>query len=261
MTLNSSLPHRQPHCTGTLRVAALTLFCLVAVFVPTRDPIGAAQNLAAPTAECPPVAPTPSVSLAYGRALLDGTDAPIGTVVEAVNPRGDTVGCIEVTTAGHYGAMFIYGEDTSTPTPIPGMRDGETVAFKMEGEPALATPAFVWHADRDMHETALAGTLNPTASPCYTLITRVNPAGSGSVTTEPATACLEDPRPGQYAPGIQVEIQAIPDSGHVFSHWDGDVQGNASRIAFIMDQDLTFIARFEAIETVSIYLPLLAKEP
>jgi hypothetical protein len=65
--------------------------------------------------------------IVYGEVKIAGTAAPAGTVVEARSPRGDTVGCKEVTTPGYYPTMYVYGEDNSQP-PIPGMRAGETVA-------------------------------------------------------------------------------------------------------------------------------------
>ena len=100
---------------------------------------------------------------------VDGADAPVGTIVEAVSPRGDVVGCFEVTTAGHYGAMYIYGEDTSANPPIPGMRDGETVTFRVNGVVATATPSLTWHDDKAPHQVNLSATTpTPTWTPTDT---------------------------------------------------------------------------------------------
>jgi hypothetical protein len=74
---------------------------------------------------CPDVPRTPRVTIAYGTVQLDGSGAPAGTVVTAESPRGDLVGCFRVVTSGHYGSMYVYGEDLSAVPPIPGMRDGE----------------------------------------------------------------------------------------------------------------------------------------
>ncbi|RLC76237.1 MAG: hypothetical protein DRI61_13640, partial [Chloroflexi bacterium] len=104
---------------------------------------------------CPTVPNTPYFTIAYGAVLVDGTDAPVGTIVEAVSPRGDVGGCFEVSTAGHYGAMYIYGEDASADPPIPGMRDGEEVIFYVNGVGATASPVLSWHDDHDLHEVNL----------------------------------------------------------------------------------------------------------
>ncbi len=118
---------------------------------------------------CPDVPITPYFTIAYGAVEVDGADAPVGTIVEAVSPRGDVVGCFEVTTAGHYGAMYIYGEDTSANPPIPGMRDGETVTFRVNGVVATASPSLTWHDDKAPHQVDLSATTpTPTWTPTDT---------------------------------------------------------------------------------------------
>lgn len=112
---------------------------------------------------CPPVQNTPFFTIAYGAVTLDGTSAPVGTVVEARSPRGDVVGCFEVTTAGNYGMMYIYGEDTTVTPPIPGMRAGETVTFYVNGSPAIASPTLIWSNDKTWHQVNLAAVGTPTA--------------------------------------------------------------------------------------------------
>jgi hypothetical protein len=101
------------------------------------------------------VTETPYFTEVYGDALLDGTPALAGTVVEAVNPRGDVVGCFVVHTDGSYGLMRIYGEDASAQPPIPGMRPGETVAFRVGGQPATASPLLQWQDDKAPHRVDL----------------------------------------------------------------------------------------------------------
>jgi hypothetical protein len=104
------------------------------------------------------VAPvTPSFSEVYGSLTINGAPAPVGTVVQAISPRGDTVGCFTVATAGQYGLMRIYGEDATANPPIPGMRAGELVAFRVNGASAVATPLFYWHDDKAPHRVDLAG--------------------------------------------------------------------------------------------------------
>jgi hypothetical protein len=91
---------------------------------------------------------TPFFSEAYGDVTVLGTPAPLGAIVQAINPRGETVGCFTVTREGKYGFMRIYGEDATANPPIAGMRDGELVSFKVNGAAAVVTPTFTWHDDR-----------------------------------------------------------------------------------------------------------------
>ena len=98
---------------------------------------------------------TPYFTDVYGDVAILSQGAPAGTVIEARNPRGDTVGCFVVGTAGQYGFMRIYGEDTTATPAIPGMRAGELVAFHVNGAPAVATPQLYWQADYATHRVDL----------------------------------------------------------------------------------------------------------
>ncbi|HOT93195.1 MAG TPA: CARDB domain-containing protein [Anaerolineae bacterium] len=98
---------------------------------------------------------TPYFTDVYGNVAILGQNAPAGTVVEARNPRGETVGCFVVSTAGQYGFMRIYGEDPTATPPIPGMRAGELVAFRVNGAPAVAMPLLYWQADYGTHKVDL----------------------------------------------------------------------------------------------------------
>lgn len=104
---------------------------------------------------------TPYFSETYGSVLINDVVAPPGSVVQAVSPRGDTVGCFTVSDEGLYGFMRIYGEDTSAEPDIPGMRAGEIVSFRVNGAPAIASPTFYWNDDHVAHNIDLnAGNLN-----------------------------------------------------------------------------------------------------
>ena len=48
---------------------------------------------------------TPYDTNAFGDVFINGILAPLGTLVTAENPRGDTVGCYVVKIAGDYGFM------------------------------------------------------------------------------------------------------------------------------------------------------------
>lgn len=94
---------------------------------------------------------TPYFTETYGEVLIETLNAPIGSIVEAISPRGNTVGCFTVHTEGDYGFMRIYGEDTTADPAIPGMREGEIVIYKVNGAPAVATPTIYWEDDRASH--------------------------------------------------------------------------------------------------------------
>lgn len=107
------------------------------------------------------VAQTPQFTDVYGSVQVLSQDVPVGTVVKAYSPRGDVVGCFVVSTAGDYGFMRIYGEDATATPPIPGMRDGELVEFRVSGALATATPKLYWQNDHSTHLVDLnAGTID-----------------------------------------------------------------------------------------------------
>ena len=98
---------------------------------------------------------TPDWSQVYGNVTLFGQPAPPGTVIEAINPRGDTVGCFTVVNQGQYGVMKVYGEDNAANPPLPGLRAGECVTFRVNGVSAIPTPALNWQNDHALHPVNL----------------------------------------------------------------------------------------------------------
>jgi len=70
-------------------------------------------------------------------------------------------------------------------------------------------------------------------TPTYDLTTSV--IGNGVI----------NPSSGQYDAGESVTISSTPDSGWVFSKWDGDITSNVSPETFTMDSDKSIIAIFE----------------
>jgi len=100
---------------------------------------------------------TPHFSHYYGHATLDGRPVPAGTLVRAFNPRGDEVGCFEVTSRGFYGYMRVYGESRGVTPPIPGLRPGEQVTFKIGDLSAAPLSAPLgWQDDKGAHRLDLA---------------------------------------------------------------------------------------------------------
>lgn len=111
--------------------------------IPTVTPTSPAQT-------CNP-RPSQQFTQAYGSVSVNGSPAMMDAIVAAYNPRGDIVGCWVVLSSGLYGLMTIYGEDTSVVPHVPGMRDGETVIFKVNGMDAVASPALHWADDEISH--------------------------------------------------------------------------------------------------------------
>ncbi len=103
---------------------------------------------------CSDVTPTPTFTLVYGKLADGGAPPPLGTVIEVLTPRGEVAGCFVVRNEGQYGFMQVYGEDPSDP-PLPGFRDGEPLAFRVNGVPAPAKPALAWTNDLTPHEVDL----------------------------------------------------------------------------------------------------------
>ena len=221
-----------------LIIVAGTGICLLA---PSGASGAANENGGSQKADagCPQVPPTPHFTIAYGIARVGGQDAPEGAVVQALSPRGIIAGCIRVTTAGHYGAMFVFGEDTTARPPIAGMRPGEPVAFRLGGDAAAVSPALVWTSDQQYHEAALSA--GP-AEVCYSLSTSASPAAGGSVDAGTEPNCTGDLT--KYAAGTQVQLTANPSQGYAFDQWSGGASGSDNPTTVTMDQDRSVTANF-----------------
>lgn len=109
---------------------------------PLISEIALEERTQASAAACQ-VTATPYRATARGNVTILGQPAPAGSVITAENPRGEVVGCMVTTSAGIY-IMTIYGEDTTATPPIPGMRAGEQVIFRVDGSLAVAGPTMVW---------------------------------------------------------------------------------------------------------------------
>lgn len=99
------------------------------------------------------VSNTPYMTLVYGEIHIDGKPAPVGSLIEAVTPRGEVAGCFEVHTAGYFGLVQVYGADEEGG--IPGFRDGEPIAWRVNGQEAEAIPQVTWQDDKAVHEVVL----------------------------------------------------------------------------------------------------------
>jgi hypothetical protein len=100
---------------------------------------------------CDHVRPTPYFTDSYGYLTHFSLPGQIGQRVEALNPRGEVVGCYIVDTIGQYGFMRVYGEDTSTNPITPGMRSSEKITYRVSGFSAYADPDLYFQDDHVSH--------------------------------------------------------------------------------------------------------------
>ena len=206
--MDAILPVRIQAIAGSVVGALLVITCgLIVGALQWTSGTAHAQSV------CPDVATTPTFLIVYGSVTLDGPSVPAETIVLARNPRGDVVGCFETHTTGLYGAMFVYGEDTSVDPLIPGMRSGEALQFEVAGHPAAADPALTWENDRDLHRVDLSGSTSatpaptPTGLPTATAIPSPDPTATDvpSPTSSPSPTATGTPTPGG-TPGPQYQF-------------------------------------------------------
>jgi|GEM_PF-2200797 len=84
------------------------------------------------------VSPTNEFMFIYGQAIIGGQPAPIGTVVDVVDPDGNIAGFFEVTTEGYYGALPVYQDDSETQEDE-GATGDETLTIRINGKDAGQT--------------------------------------------------------------------------------------------------------------------------
>ena len=73
----------------------------------------------------------------------------------------------------------------------------------------------------------------------YTLMTPVNPSGSGSVSANPTPGT-----DGKYAAGTVVTLTASENTGYDFAYWSGDASGSVSTKTVTMNGNLSVTANF-----------------
>jgi uncharacterized repeat protein (TIGR02543 family) len=97
----------------------------------------------------------------------------------------------------------------------------------------------------------LTGTANPatvnvtknmvitaTFTQAFTITTSANPAGGGAVTLNPNKAT--------YAPGEQVQVTAVANSGYSFTNWSGALSGTNPTETVTVNGNLNIVANFSA---------------
>jgi len=57
--------------------------------------------------------------------------------------------------------------------------------------------------------------------------------------------------------GSEVELQAVPEDGWYFDHWDGDIESEKSKITIRMDDDMDITAVFREIPEDEVYLRVI----
>jgi hypothetical protein len=84
-----------------------------------------------------PVAHTPTYADYLGTLTINGAPAQVGDEVGVFDPHGDCCGSYAVETAGNYGMLHVYGDDTQV-APYDGARTGDTLTFKVWHPTGLA---------------------------------------------------------------------------------------------------------------------------
>ncbi len=93
------------------------------------------------------------------------------------------------------------------------------------------------------YKSSGAGVLRLAASfaPCYSLSVNVNPNNGGGVARSVAPNCVNNT---QYLSGTLVVLTATASNGYTFTHWTGNVNGNANPISVTMNSNQSVAANF-----------------
>jgi hypothetical protein len=125
----------------------------------------------------------------------------------------------------------------------PGSRnpDGEVHAIVSANsvgfeDKALGEP----NADWDYDDAVLSISTEPCPPQDYTLLVQVDPASTGTGTTEGS---------GTYPAGSNAQAKAIPGAGSSFVTWSGDCAGGSPAQNVLMDANKTCVALFSAVAT------------
>lgn len=113
---------------------------------------------------CPQVQISTIFLYVYGDVNVDGVPAPAGSIIEARNGDGVTVGCFKTERSGEHGLFYIYGAQNVSGYLIPGMKGGELVKFYVNGRLAVSNPSLNWANEWFAHKVDLNVSSAPTAS-------------------------------------------------------------------------------------------------
>ncbi len=112
------------------RIATLACSCAIAFAL-----FGAGLFTASSAQAGDPI-PTPVWTDFFGTVVeFNGQPVPVGSLVEAFDPQGVLCGKFVVATAGKYGFMPTYGDDSRTPGVDEGAESGDEITFTLNGRP------------------------------------------------------------------------------------------------------------------------------
>ena len=170
----------------------------------------------------------PQPQLFLGDVTIGGTPAPVGTTVSGWI-EGVVVASMNVTVAGEYALPIVndnYAGKNVTFT-VNGVVGGEGVFIDLAEESPIV---------RDLVT--------------YTLTVHV--VGAGSVDLNPPDG--DEVTPGAQYPSVSpvtVTLAPDPDIGYRFSHWSGELSGEATPETLLLDDNKTVTAHFEKLPIVS----------
>jgi len=100
---------------------------------------------------------TPFFTILFGEIFLEnGELAPVGTEIQFRTTSGDVAGEWTVSNPGVFGALFVYGVDTSITPYIPGFRLNEPILIFVNGIEYISTPQIRWENDWDFHHLVIS---------------------------------------------------------------------------------------------------------
>ena len=162
------------------------------------------------------------------------------TITESVNanPSGVALQVDGVTVGSPYSAQWTSGSTHTVSAPTPAPANGQQLVFSN------------WSDGGAQSHTVTASTTNSIVTAnyvvSYLLSTQVSPAGTGSITANPATTS------GYYAANATVGLTAVPAAGYCFSSWTGLLAGTPSQTSVTMTKAYTVVANFVTCTPVTI---------
>lgn len=179
-----------------------------------------------------PINPIPEFTLSEPIFLLPGEDRTLTANFQRIQPQECTL-TISSTTGGSVAepgeGIFTY--ETGTDASLLAVADSEYEFTHWSGNVASSSNPLTIAMDHDVTIKA-----NFQWIPGYTLTTKVEPAGAGSVTRSPDKA--------RYDPGEEVTLTAVPAAGYAFWLWSS-ITGWPNPATVTVDRDRTITAKFE----------------
>jgi len=143
--------------------------------------------------------PTPWWSDYYGYMEIDGEPVAPGTAFRVEDPDGIICGEFEVTTAGFFGYIHVYGDDPNTPEDE-GAESGDALSFFVDNSPTYSSEDIIW----------VSG--NPGV--ILEVFLQILPPLHANFMAEPIVACVSEP------------VQFTDLSSGVPDSWEWDFDGD-----------------------------------